>query len=118
MANNDLLTNRLKELNKSKEVLKQEKPNVVQNIATGADLKEEKPDFMKMAEVLEAQKGEKKSLLEGAVKDTIYIREDLFKAMNAICIKQGDKRKHVNAAYELYLSKIYNEKKNELNIDK
>ena len=115
MASKDLITERLKQMNESKETLKKDKPNVVESIATG---KEEKPDFMKMAEALEAQKGEKVSLLDNAVKDTIYIRKDLYSAMQSLCQKQGDKRKHVNAAYEMYLTHIYNQRKNELKIDK
>lgn len=116
MAGKDLLQDRLKEIHKSKEVLKQEKPNVIQDI-TSAE-KEIKPDFMKMAEVLESQKGERKSELEDYTKDTIYIRNDLYAAMQALCNKQGAKKQHCNAAYELYLSKIYSEMKEELNIDK
>lgn len=115
MADKDLLAQRLKEMNKNKEALKQDKPSVVHTIATG---EEEKPDFAKMAEALEAQKEEKVSKLDNAVKDTIYIQEDLYRAMQAICVKQGDKRKHVNAAYEMYLTKIYKEMHKDLNIDK
>ena len=118
MAKNDLLGNRLKALNEQKEALKQERPDVVQNIATGAAAEEEKPDFMKMAEALEAQKGERVSANEGFTKDTIYLKNDLYAAMQALCDKQGAKKAHVNAAYEMYLTHIYNEKKNELNIDK
>lgn len=115
MANKDLISERLKKMNEDKAALKEGKPNVMQTIATG---EEEKPDFMKMAEVLEAQKEENVSALQGATKDTIYIRDDLYAAMQAICVKQGDKRKHVNAAYEMYLTHIYKQKKNELNLDK
>lgn len=99
----DPIAERLKQMNQSKEAMKN-KPNVMQTIATG---EEEKPDFMKMAEELEAQKEEKVSENSGYVKDTIYIREDLYKAMQALCIKQGDKKRHVNNSYEDYLSKMY-----------
>lgn len=107
MAGKDLLADRLKELNKNKDKVKQDKPNVVGSIVSGKD---EKPDFMKMAEVLEAEKEEKVSKLDGSTKDTIYIRDDLYKAMQSLCVKQGDKRYHVNKAYEEYLTKIYREK--------
>ena len=119
MANNtgkDLISERLNAMNTDKEKLKQEKPNVMQTIATGEV--EEKPDFEKMAEALEKQKEELASANKGYHKDTLYIREDLFQAMQALCAKQGEKKKHVNAAYELYLSKIYREMQNNLNIDK
>lgn len=116
MANNkNLIADRLKKINEDNESLKNDKPNVVDNIVTG---KEEKPNFMKMAEVLEEKKQKEPSKLEGATKDTIYIRDDLYRAMNALCQKQGDKRMHVNRAYEMYLTHVYNQKKKELNIDK
>ena len=78
----------------------------MQTIATG---EEEKPDFMKMAEELESQK-ELKSENDGYIKDTIYIREDLYRAMQAICTRQGDKKKNVNQAYEDFLTKVYKER--------
>lgn len=119
MGKNDLLGNRLKTLQEQNKALKQERPDVVQNIASGAvAAEEEKPDFMKMAEALEAQKSERVSENEGYTKDTIYIRNDLYAAMQALCDKQGAKKAHVNAAYEMYLTHVYNEKKNELEIDK
>lgn len=116
MANNDLLGNRLKALNEQKEALKTQRPDVVQNIASGADVEAEKPDFMKMAEALEAQKGERVSENENYVKDTIYIRSDLYAAMQALTKnKQGMKKKRVNEAYEQYLTRVYKE---ELEVDK
>ena len=110
----DLISERLKQMNESKETLKQDKPNVVDSIATG---KESKPDFAKMAEVLEAQKEDRKSENDGYIKDTIYIREDLYKAMQALCNKQGEKKTRVNAAYEMYLTKVYKELHKDLNLD-
>ena len=108
MAEKDLLSNRLKNLNKNKEAFKQEKPNVMKEIA---EPKDEKPDFMKMAESLESKKEERTSENDFYQKDTIYIRKDLFSAMNALCEKQGDKKKFVNQAYEEFLTRIYKEKK-------
>lgn len=108
MAEKDLLSNRLKNLSKNKEAFKQEKPNVINEIA---EPKDEKPDFMKMAEVMEEKKEEKTSENDFYQKDTIYIRKDLYRAMNALCEKQGDKKKFVNRAYEEFLTKIYKEKK-------
>lgn len=102
---NDLLNERLKAVQKEKEAEKN-KPGVVKTIVTG---EEEKPDFMKMAEVLEKEKEERVSENEFYQKDTIYIRKDLFNAMNALCEKQGDKKKFVNQAYEEFLAKKYKE---------
>ena len=109
MSNKDLIAERLKAMNEGKKALKQDKPNVVQNIATG---EEEKPDFEKMAAVLATQR-EEKSVNDGYQKDTLYIRRDLFNALQALCSVPGDKKHHVNAAYEMYLTKIYKD----LNID-
>ena len=108
MAGKDLLADRLKEMNKNREALKQEKPNVVDSIATGK--MDEKPDFMKMAEVLESKKEERKSELDGYTKDTIYIRTDLYNALQALCVRQGDKKRLVNQMYEEFLTKVYREK--------
>ena len=44
---------------------------------------------------------------EGYVKDTIYIRKDIYEAFNALCIKRGDKKKHANAALERYVLEEY-----------
>lgn len=105
MANkNDLLNQRLQKIQKEKEEADKSRPDVVQSIVTG---EEEKPDFMKLAEVLEEEKKETKSANEGYIKDTIYIREDLYKAMQALCVQQGDKKMYVNAAYEEFLTREY-----------
>ena len=103
-SKNDLLNERLKAVQKEKEADEKNKPGVVNTIVTG---EEEKPDFMKMAAVLEEEKEEKKSANEGYIKDTIYIREDLYKAMQALCVQQGDKKMLVNAAYEEFLTREY-----------
>lgn len=44
---------------------------------------------------------------EGYVKDTIYIRKDIYEAFNALCLKRGDKKKHANAAFERYVLEQY-----------
>jgi hypothetical protein len=103
--NKDLIAERLKAMNESKEELKQqEKASVIDNIATG---KEDKPDFMKMAGALEAQK--LASVNDEYIKDTIYIRADLFNFLQSLCKVPGDKKYHVNRAYEMYLTQIYKE---------
>lgn len=111
MSNRDLIAERLKAMNEQKELMSVEKPNVVKNIATGED---EKLDFEKLAVVLAVQKeGKQKSVNEEYQKDTLYIRRDLFNALQALCSVPGDKKNHVNAAYEMYLTKVYKD----LNID-
>ena len=44
---------------------------------------------------------------DGYVKDTIYIRKDIYDAFNALCLKRGDKKKHANAALERYVLEQY-----------
>ena len=111
MAKN-LIEERLKAMNESKKDLKQDKPNIVESIATGEDNRD-KLDFEKLATIIEQQHGEKSLANDNYTKDTIYIRNDLFKAMQAICPKYGDKRIRVNEAFEMYLTKVYKE----MNID-
>lgn len=106
--NNDLLKKRLQEINESKKENESNKPDVVNTIVTG---KEEKPNFSEIAAQLEERKRKLKEGETGAndgyVKDTIYIRKDLWEAMQALCIEKGDKKNHVNAAYEDYISKMH-----------
>lgn len=103
--NNDLLKKRLKELNENKKETKSNKPDVVNTIVTG---KEEKPNFSDIASAFEERKIKlKDGAKNGYVKDTIYIRKDLWDAMQALCIEKGDKKHHVNAAYEDYISKMH-----------
>lgn len=108
----DLISERLKALNESKEDLKQDnKQNVMQTIATGED---EKPDFERFAASLDAQ-AESVEITGTERKDTIYIREDLFRAMNAYVKYTGKTKKHiVNEMYEQYLEKAYRELREEL----
>ena len=107
----DLISERLKALNESKEDLKQEnKQNVMQTIATG---EEEKLDFKKFAASLDVH-AEFAEVKDAERKDTIYIREDLFQAMNALVKYTGKTKKRlVNEMYEQYLTKAYRE----LNLD-
>ena len=118
MANNskDLIAERLRQMNEQKDALKGDKPSVVQTIATG---EEEKPDFMKMAEALEAQKEERVSANSSYKKDTIYIRKDLYQAMQALTNgKQGMKKILVNQAYEEFLTRKFKELEQDLQLDK
>lgn len=107
MAKEDLLKQALQNRNRNGAEAKQNRKSAVETIATGEDTK---PDFKKLAEKLEAEKEERVGENVGFTKDTIYIRDDLYAAMQALCDKMGDKKKHVNAAYELYLEKIYKER--------
>lgn len=98
----------------------QDKINQMKNNATQPDKKKvidgivnqepEKPDFEKMAaELQERHKKEAKSLNDGYVKDTIYIREDLYKALNALVLRRGMKKELINEAIADFVIKKYKE---------
>ena len=75
----------------------------------------EQMDFSKMAKELEARREEKAhSVNDGYVKDTVYIREDLYKAFNALVLKRGMKKELMNEAISDFIVKKYKEiKRNE-----
>ena len=58
-------------------------------------------------ELQERREAESISENDGYVKDTIYIRKDIYDAFNALCLKRGDKKKHANAAFERYVLAEY-----------
>lgn len=58
-------------------------------------------------ELQERREAEATGENEGYVKDTIYIRKDIYDAFNALCLKRGDKKKHANAAFERYVLEEY-----------
>lgn len=75
-----------------------------------AEEKETALDFASIAEELQKRHEEEKhSLNDKHVKMTIYVDEDLAKAFNALCIKRGDQKKHLNAALADYIQKRYRE---------
>ena len=67
-------------------------------------------DFEKITEEFEKlQENKQPGANEGYTKDTIYIKDSLYKAFNALCVNRGDKKKHVNQALEDYVMKMYRE---------
>ena len=72
-----------------------------------------KPDFTEIAKKLEERKAqEAKGENEGFVKMTIYIREDIADAFNALITKRGQQKEYANQA----LSDFVEKKIRELNI--
>lgn len=70
-------------------------------------------DFSKLAEKLEERKAkEAKGENEGHVKMTIYVREDIAKAFNALITKRGQQKEFTNQA----LSDFIQKKSRELNL--
>lgn len=104
MSKNEELKKRLEEMKKNNG----QKSNAADMIGGIVSQEEEKTDFEKIAQELEErQKKEAISMNSDYVKDTLYIQKDLYKAFNALCIKRGDKKQHVNRAIAEYVQKEY-----------
>ena len=87
-------------------------PNLVSQLTHEAS---GEPNFAEIAEKLEQRKEQQpKGQNAGYVKDTIYIREDIFRSFNALCTERGDKKKFVNQALADFVQK----KALELGLDK
>ena len=105
MSNNTELDEKLQRLKASR---KEEPKSDMVDEFTGA--KDPQDEMMRIAAELKKQKEEKKSSLNNDyVKDTIYIRSDIYEAFNALCIKQGDKKKYANEAFKDFVLKKYNQ---------
>ena len=72
-------------------------------------------DFAKIAQRLQERKAmETKGENENFVKMTIYIREDIAKSFDALCIQRGDQKRYANQA----LAEFVERKVRELGLDK
>lgn len=68
------------------------------------------PDYEAIADFMEARHSEQaKGENYKHVKETIYIREDLSRAFNALCVEHGDKKRYVNQAIADFIAKKYRE---------
>lgn len=105
MSNNKELDEKLERLKAGK---KEETKNDMVEEFTGTKGMEDK--MKEIAAQLKKQKEEKQSSLNDEyVKDTIYIKREIYDAFNALCIKQGDKKKFANEAFADYVLKKYNQ---------
>lgn len=105
MSNNKELDEKLERLKASK---KDETKNDMVDEFTGT--KDMADQMKQIAAQLKKQKEEKQSSLnDDYVKDTIYIERNIYEAFNALCIKQGDKKKFANEAFADYVMKRYNQ---------
>lgn len=105
MSRNEEINKRLEAMKKNNESGTNPAGRVIDGITRQ---EEEKTDFEKIAQELEERKRkESVGLNDDYVKDTIYIQKDLYKAFNALCIKRGDKKHHVNRAISEYVQKEY-----------
>lgn len=102
----ETLEERIKRLQEEKEAAKAANESKLVEEFTGS----EPVSFEEIAKELEKRKdAEVKSKLTGFRKDTIYIREDIYAAFNALCIKQGQKKAYVNEALSDFIMKKYRE---------
>lgn len=73
------------------------------------------PNFEKLAKQLKERKKQKsKGKNDGYIKDTIYIREDIYEAFNALSVERGQKKEFTNQAFADFIVK----KTKELGLDK
>ena len=104
MSNQNKIQEKLKQMQTGGQ---QDKKKVIDGIANP---EVEKPDFAKMAEELQARHEQKKhSVNDGYVKDTVYVREDLYRAFNALATKRGMKKELMNEAIADFVLKKYKE---------
>lgn len=105
MSNQESAAERLARMKAQQEAAKKGQGNkeIVEQLAhesTG------EPDFAELAAKLQARnEKEKSSLLDGAVKYTIYVDEDIAAAFNALCLKRGDQRRFINQALAEFVKK-------------
>ena len=106
MADKNLLSERLSNLDNQKEEIKSK--SVVNNIITG----QEEKDIKAIAQELKERKDKEPDSINDPnlyVKDTIYIEKDVYEAFNALCLKRGDKKQFTNEALRDYVKKKYKE---------
>lgn len=106
MAKKDF-EDRLKNLQKDKEALRNNPGKVIGGII---NQEQEAPDFAKIAEELQQiHEEEAHSLNDKHMKMTIYVRTDVAKAFNSLCIKRGDQKKYINQALSDFVARRYKE---------
>ena len=83
-----------------------------------AQMTEQKEDTLDLVAIAEEFKRRNEELATGAnegfTKDTIYIEDSLYIAMQALCLSRGDKKKHVNNAYRDYILKMHKQLKRDV----
>lgn len=88
---------------------KERKTNMISQLTHETDVT---ADFEKITEEFtKLQENKQPGANEGYTKDTIYIKDSLYKAFNALCVNRGDKKKYVNEAIQDFVLKKYRELK-------
>lgn len=113
---NDLIKQRLAELEKQKQTSSKNRPDVVASIVDGdtadSKLKEIAEELKKRKEEYDP-KAKDGRFSENYVKDTIYIEKELYEAFNALCLEYGDKKRYANQALRDFVIKKHEEIKRE-----
>ena len=104
MSKNEELNKRLQEMKKTSSD-KNLAPSMIGGIV---NQEAEKTDFAKIAEELSKRK-EKETVghNDNHVKATIYIEADIYRAFEALCVKRGDRKHHINKALAEYVEREY-----------
>ncbi|MGN0999719.1 MAG: hypothetical protein ACI4PO_09225 [Faecousia sp.] len=115
MKKNESALERIERMKREKEAAKtaaNEGPALVSQLTHEND---GEPDFTEIAKKLQERKEqEAKGENEGYVKMTIYVREDVAEAFNALITKRGQQKAFVNQALADFVAK----KIRELGLDK
>ena len=100
MSNKETMQERLARLKQEKE---QKKETVNSSVLSQLTHEEDStPDFDKMTEEFKKiQANQEPGANEKYRKDTLYIKDSLYSAFNALCINRGDKKRYANEAPKL-----------------
>lgn len=109
MSKRETPQERVERLRREKEEAKRDNKTIIAQLTHEQDAT---ADFEKITEEFQKlQENKLPGANEGYTKDTIYIKDSLYKAFNALCINRGDKKKFVNEAIEDFVLKKYRELK-------
>ena len=111
MSKKETMQERIERLKREKEAAqsKESKSTIISQLANET---ETTTDFEKITEEFKKlQENRLPGANEGYTKDTIYIKDSLYKAFNSLCVNRGDKKMYVNQAIEDFVLKKYKELK-------
>lgn len=104
--NNSSAIERLANLKKEQEAAKASTPKDAELVNQLAHEHDGKPDFSELAQKLqERQEKEAKGENENHVKMTMYIRQDIYDAFNALITKRGQQKEFTNQALSDFIQK-------------
>ena len=108
MSNKETMQERIERMKKEKEAAQNNNKTAI--ISQLAHEQDATVDFEKIkAEFAKLQEERDPGANEGYTKDTIYIKDSIYEAFNALCVNRGDKKKYVNQAMQDFVLKKYRE---------